>query len=340
MTMRPLPDVDISQVERAAPLRLHALALSGGGYRGLFSALVLQQLEARGAPVSKCFDAFAGTSIGGILAIGYAIGVPSAALIAALKEDGPKIFANSESWLERKSKFLKGMTVSHAYDPAPLEAVINRVLGAKAKMNLRELDVRLAIPTANYSTGAMKVFRSRGLAGDDADNATLFDVAMATSAAPTYFPSRLINGQNHVDGGLSANAPDMVLLTELSRGVDGMPDNLRMLSIGTAGKDNRRPGTEPLTAGGVSWIMMHGLMDLAMGSAETMAVEQAQILLRERHLRIDAQPGHMEADVLALDRADAKATQTLSTLADVAVQRARTSNAQALLDFFPDQSSK
>jgi patatin-like phospholipase/acyl hydrolase len=41
-------------------------------------------------------------------------------------------------------------------------------------------------------------------------------VALATSAAPTYFPPHVAEGRTFVDGGLVANAPDLVLLTEFS----------------------------------------------------------------------------------------------------------------------------
>lgn len=49
------------------------LALSGGGYRGLFTATVLEELEKRlGGPIARHFDLITGTSIGGILGLGLA----------------------------------------------------------------------------------------------------------------------------------------------------------------------------------------------------------------------------------------------------------------------------
>ena len=50
--------------------RYQALCLSGGGYRGLYTAILLEELERRaGKQLRECFDLIAGTSIGGILAI-------------------------------------------------------------------------------------------------------------------------------------------------------------------------------------------------------------------------------------------------------------------------------
>ena len=59
----------------AAPFRI--LSLAGGGYLGLFTASMLARIEERvGAPLGRSFDLIAGTSVGGILAIGLAYEVP------------------------------------------------------------------------------------------------------------------------------------------------------------------------------------------------------------------------------------------------------------------------
>lgn len=51
----------------------HILSLSGGGYLGLFAAIILADLEHRlGRPIAKAFDLIAGTSIGGLIALDVA----------------------------------------------------------------------------------------------------------------------------------------------------------------------------------------------------------------------------------------------------------------------------
>ena len=58
------------------------LALSGGGFRGLYTAKLLASLEeATGKPIGRHFDLLAGTSIGGILALALACEVPTARLV-------------------------------------------------------------------------------------------------------------------------------------------------------------------------------------------------------------------------------------------------------------------
>ena len=60
-------------------MRFQILSLSGGGYLGLYSAAVLAELEAQtGRRVVDMFDLLAGTSIGGIVALGLAAGVSAA----------------------------------------------------------------------------------------------------------------------------------------------------------------------------------------------------------------------------------------------------------------------
>ena len=60
---------DVSQ----QPPDFHILALSGGGFRGLYTATVLRHIEeSLGAPLANRFDLICGTSAGGLLALGLA----------------------------------------------------------------------------------------------------------------------------------------------------------------------------------------------------------------------------------------------------------------------------
>src|SRR3954471_11307345 len=82
------------------------LTLDGGGIRGIFTAMVLAEIERRSAkPVSQLFDVLAGTSTGGILALGLtlknAAGQPrysAAELVELYENDGPRIFSKSKFW--------------------------------------------------------------------------------------------------------------------------------------------------------------------------------------------------------------------------------------------------
>jgi uncharacterized protein len=83
----------------AAPERRWVLALSGGGYRGLFTAQVLQRLEAElQRPLHEVFDLIAGTSIGSILALALASGLPAAQLVEFFRREGAAIFPPLSLW--------------------------------------------------------------------------------------------------------------------------------------------------------------------------------------------------------------------------------------------------
>src|SRR5690349_18309534 len=69
------------------------LALSGGGFRGLYTASVIEQLEARTrVPFGRHFDLIAGTSIGGIIALALAMEKPASQIVQLFTEHGALIF--------------------------------------------------------------------------------------------------------------------------------------------------------------------------------------------------------------------------------------------------------
>src|SRR5918997_1460582 len=95
-----------------------ALAIDGGGIRGLIPALVLAEIERRtGRPMADMVDLVAGTSTGGVLACGLTRpgtdGRPrfSAEELAGIYvEEGPRIFrrgllkriASVEGWVDER----------------------------------------------------------------------------------------------------------------------------------------------------------------------------------------------------------------------------------------------
>ena len=73
--------------------RFQVLSLDGGGYRGVFSAAVLAQLEEDlDLSISDHFDLIAGTSTGGVIALGLGAGLTPLEMVEFYTEQGPKIF--------------------------------------------------------------------------------------------------------------------------------------------------------------------------------------------------------------------------------------------------------
>ena len=83
----------------------HVLALSGGGYRGLYTATVLAELETvLGRPIASHFDLICGTSAGGMLALGLAAEIPAIELKALFEERG-----QPHLWLPQPSTAASGI---------------------------------------------------------------------------------------------------------------------------------------------------------------------------------------------------------------------------------------
>jgi patatin-like phospholipase/acyl hydrolase len=310
--------------------RFQILALSGGGYRGLFGAEFLTACEQEYE--AKCvdrFDLIAGTSIGALLATGLAVGRPALELADAMREHGPRIFAQN---------FFTGVTrtfVAAPYKSETVEAAILDVLGVNlANTQLDEIDSSLIITAVNYSTSQTTIFRSRGIAGKAASAVKIKDAILASAAAPTYFPTRTIEVAEYLDGGLVANAPDMIAILDAMEYKSARLDEMYQLSIGTAGRregaavhDTRR------APGSASWVARRGLVQTIMAAQEHLALTQSETLLKSRFLRIDEEPAENQvADIKDLDRASAGATKTLELLASQAWERTRMT--RPLRDFF------
>lgn len=215
------------------------LCIDGGGIKGLYSSTILEHLEQRYGHPSDYFDMICGTSTGGLIALCLALKIPSADISQIYSENGRKIFPR-RTWLGGiiRQTFWKGK-----YKDGPLRKVLEKVLADKT---IADLDNLVCIPSYSLTDARPWVFkRDHGIL--DRDNGTsLVDVALATSAAPTYFPLCEIPAYNHkqfVDGGVWANNPTLVGIIEALTyfvGKDKPFNSVRILSVSslnnTAGK--------------------------------------------------------------------------------------------------------
>ena len=83
--------------ESRLPFRI--LALDGGGIKGIFPAAVLANLEEEhldGNGIGQYFDLIAGTSTGGILALGMGAGMTAGEILRMYLEQGHLVFPTNE----------------------------------------------------------------------------------------------------------------------------------------------------------------------------------------------------------------------------------------------------
>lgn len=297
------------------------LALSGGGYMGLYTADILARLEVKaGRPLAQCFDLIAGTSVGGILAIGLALEKPAAAMRETFAQRGEAIFSSrgrpwSGLWDARRS------LLGAKYDGQELRQAIVDIVGGETTIG--ECRHRLLVPAVNMTKGSVQMFKTGHHDSFENDpKRRAVDVAMATSAAPTYFPLAEIASSHFADGGLVANAPDQCALHEATHFLGRQPSDVKILSVGTTttGFSLRRSMGRNL---GIWRWMSQGRLFSTIVSAQQQLVDY--ILhhdLKDRYFRIDAvQSPEQQAD-LALDVANGAARGTLLGLAEGSFQKA------------------
>lgn len=76
------------------------MSLTGGGYRGLYTATVLEDIESHLKKkneddcIANYFDLITGTSIGGIIALALAYEIPANEIAKIFDENGKKYLKN------------------------------------------------------------------------------------------------------------------------------------------------------------------------------------------------------------------------------------------------------
>ncbi|MFI4917012.1 MAG: CBASS cGAMP-activated phospholipase [Phycisphaerales bacterium JB060] len=273
---------------------LHILSLDGGGIKGLFSAAVLAKLEEDlDIDITDHFDLIVGTSTGGIIAIGLGMGIRPRELVDFYLNHGLTIFHKKPlGWSKAQHWFCR------KYSNHELRTSLKKVLGNKI---LGESTKRLVIPTYNLDADDVRLFKTPHhdrLRGDWKIEA--WKIAMATSAAPTYFPAfREIDDQRLIDGGVWANNPTMVGITEACALLNASLDQVRVLSLGTCDDVVRRP--DRLNAGGlISW-RQDGVKVVMRGQSVGMNKMASLLFPDDRVCRIDPK---VPDKLFRLDRTD------------------------------------
>lgn len=306
-------DLDVPPISDAARKNLRQrrviLSLSGGGYRGLFTAHVLTRIhrEFGNGDLLERVDMFAGTSIGGIIATALASGCKPERIKQLLIDRGPGIFP---------FKWFCGVrqTMGKAlYDTANLRAVINEAIPKAEKGKLNQLQVPLLLPAVNWNSSKLHLLASGGMPDKDSLGLSLMDAMLATSAAPTYFPAHAAAGHVFVDGGLAANAPDLLAL-QGARQLWGAMADIVMISIGTA---NPQQGQDPVGMPLRGLTLVKPLLDVVMAAQEVQAVTTASRELgMSNYIRLNFTQPAAQQKRLGLDVANAGSTKLLQTLGD------------------------
>jgi patatin-like phospholipase/acyl hydrolase len=174
------------------PQRLvRILSIDGGGIRGIIPGLILQRIEEQaGAPIADLFDIVAGTSTGGLLAMGLTTPKPGSSdrpryaakdIVEVYRRRGPEIFHRSRRYRLRSLDGLR----RPKYPAQGLQRVLDELFG---EARLSE-SVRQTLVTAYCTERRMPtVLSSAGAVQQRNPDVICAEAARATAAAPTYFP--------------------------------------------------------------------------------------------------------------------------------------------------------
>jgi uncharacterized protein len=167
------------------------------------------------------------------------------------------------------------------------DALRKAVEGVVGGATLAQARTRLVIPTYDAIRGRLYVFKTPHADPPDTRDADkrAADVALATSAAPTYVPAHAVPERGaFVDGGVWANCPAMIGLVEAIEFCKRPMAEVAVLSVSTTSYPFRL-GEKQQRGGLFGWGPK--IIETFMFGQVQNAVAQATSLLRDRFHRVD-----------------------------------------------------
>jgi uncharacterized protein len=273
--------------------RFQILALDGGGAKAMFSASILARFEEdHGARVVDCFDLIAGTSAGGIVALGLGAGLSPAEIADRFLDLVAKIFPR-----RRQRKWRPSRLARPCYSSESLRDALSDVLGDR---RLGESRKRLLVPSWDVQSGEVHIFKTPHSPRLTRDwNIRMVDVALATSAAPTYFRAATVDSARLIDGGVFANNPSVLAIAEATSMLGVPLDAIKVLNIGTM--EPFTDHSDKLDNAGIGrWGLAAVPLILAAGSASNTGLAK-HLVGFDNFVRVDA---NVPPGLFALDRID------------------------------------
>lgn len=218
----------MGQARKIVKPKIKILSIDGGGIKGIIPCVILNYIrEKLGFPLTSVFDLFAGTSTGGIIALGLTVPDENKIynkyepedLLKLYVEHGKKIF-NYRLKEKRKTvkekmvgMFDKGL-VDEPFDEKYLELLLKEKFG---ETKLSDCLSNVLITSFDIQKTQTLYFLSR-TAKEERDK-LLSEVARSTSAAPTFFkPAKMELEKGDylglIDGGVFANDPSILAYCE------------------------------------------------------------------------------------------------------------------------------
>jgi patatin-like phospholipase/acyl hydrolase len=320
------------------------ITCDGGGIRGLITAILLNDLvsnppQGSTSNILNNVNLFAGTSTGGIIAIGLSCGLTPSALVNLYETKCGSIFQPYQS--SGASSPLPQLGLPQAsFDPcswvaelchvkysnAGLYQLLSNILSQSSQVNptspLSKLSTSVLAVTlmmSDTSNNPWAPLALTNLPNSDYADVAIIDAAMCSSAAPLYFPPYAVPPAPATatmwcaDGGVVANNPSTftlgnVLQSQVLQQQKKGLSNIRLLSIGTGATIDYVPSVF-LNSFVNNWGMMMWLNPLTVGNEPAFPLMSAMF-------DGQAQIAHLEASNLLgssqYQRANPTLTQTIN----------------------------
>ncbi len=227
--------------------------------------------------MTQYFDLIAGTSTGGVIAIGLAAGLKATDLRDLYIDRGCEIFPPLHRGvvgaMERRLRNA-GQYFKFRYDRKALMRILRDTFSDR---RFGEAQTRLCIPAFEGRYGEVYIFKTPHHPDFHKDaSEQMTKVAAATAAAPTFFQPLQDGGYTFVDGGVWANNPIMIALVDALSCFSVPRERARILSLG-CGDEPYVVDYQKIRLGGLlSW---RDIIDAAMRLQSLNALGQAGLLI-------------------------------------------------------------
>ena len=267
------------------------LSLDGGGIRGAATTQFLTHVEAalmraHGKTLRDCVDFYAGTSTGSIIALALATTDLSIAEINDIYsyERAKDIFNENRGFLE-----IDGINAPKYEGAGKTKALKDNFGDAK----LGDVGDDKHVLAVSYGVERRKpeVLKSTNPAHCALAS---WQVANASSAAPTYFPTEPLSMAGEggdfwlIDGGVTANNPTMCAIAESIKAWPQMAiQDLRVLSVGTGYRTRRIDGDASTEWGALQWFTKGHILDV-LTDERVVAYQAKTIIADGNYIRVNA----------------------------------------------------
>ncbi|MEW6181803.1 MAG: patatin-like phospholipase family protein [Bacillota bacterium] len=219
------------------------LTFDGGGVRGALTAVLLKRLSDVFPGLVDSADLFAGTSTGSFIALGLAYGLEPDDLIHLYSESKCRfVFSPRYNNLSRPR-----------YNNENLKELLRSVFSRDLK--LKDLKRNVLVPSFRLSGPDNEAWGPvffNNFPGSPTLDESVIDVALCSSAAPTFFPPY----GRYIDGGVIANNPSTAAIAAAIDAKAGRRDlkDVYLLSFGT-GSNKYRIDADTKDWGVLEWLL-------------------------------------------------------------------------------------